>query len=205
MFKFYDIQQNSDEWFDLRKGKLTASSFSVVMANHAKGFGVPAKTLALNIALEICTGNRQESGFSNSYTMRGHELEPFARMEYENQYFVSVKNGGFFDCGRFGCSPDGLVDEDGIIEIKSVIPSTHYATLQRGNFDTAYKWQLLGNLYCTGREWMDFVSYCPEFTENKRLLVYRLYKEEYIVEIEKLQIRFKEFFKLIDEIITNIK
>jgi hypothetical protein len=188
MFNFFDVDQNSEDWFELKKGKLGASSFCAVMANYGKCFGEPAKSLALKLALEICTGKRQENGFSNAYTERGHELEPFARMEYENQYFVSVKNGGYFDCGQYGCSPDGLVDDDGLIEIKSVIPSVHYATLNRCSFDPSYKWQLLGNLYCTGRVWIDFVSYCPEFTENKQLLVYRIYRSEYSEDIEKLQI-----------------
>ncbi|WP_177412500.1 PDDEXK family nuclease [Entomomonas moraniae] len=61
-----------------------------------------------------------------------------------------ANNGGFFDCGDYGESPDGLVNDDGVIEIKSVIASTHYATLKRNLFDPSYKWQLIGHLDCAG-------------------------------------------------------
>jgi hypothetical protein len=123
---------------------------------------------------------------------------------YEDENFVNVTNGGFFDCGLYGDSPDGLIGDDGVIEIKSVIASTHYATLKRGSFDPAYRWQLAGHLDCTGRQWVDFVSYCSEFPEDKQLIVYRYERGEFEKEIERLKIRRNEFLILVDDIINEL-
>lgn len=202
---WHDVQQNSDEWAALRCGKVTASNFGCFMANEGKAFGDPAKRYALQIALERLTGKKAEVGFSNDHTERGHEQEPIARMLYESEQFCTVDNGGFFDLGLYGDSPDGLVDEDGVIEIKSVIAPTHYATMQRGSFDPSYRWQLVGHLDCTGREWVDFISYCSEFPEDSQLLVYRLKRSECEESIQRLRERRELFLTLVDEIQQTIK
>lgn len=191
--KWHDVEQNSDDWFALRLGKATASHFGTIMANEGKAFGDPAKRYALQLALEIVTGKRAEFSFSNDHMERGHEQEPIARQLYEDENFVDVTNGGFFDHGDYGDSPDGLVGDDGVVEIKSVIASTHYATIQRGAADPAYKWQLVGHLDCTGRAWCDFVSYCSDFPEPQQLVVCRLVRGDYEDEIERLRARRREF------------
>ena len=201
---FHDVEQNSDQWFDLRLGKVTASNFATIMANEGKAFGDPAKRYALQIALELANGKKAEYSFSNSHMERGHEQEPIARLLYEEEYSVTVTNGGFFEHERHGDSPDGLVDDDGIVEIKSVIASTHYDTIRRGSFDPAYRWQLIGHIDCTGRDWCDFVSYCSDFTESKRLFVSRIHREEVADEIERLNFRRADFIKLIDSIFFDI-
>ena len=205
VIQFSNVEQTTDEWMELRCGKVTASNFGIIMANEGKAFGEPAKKYALNIALERCTGNKTNHGFSNAHTERGHEQEPLARMLYEELTYSTVTNGGFFYTDRFGDSPDGLVGDAGVIEIKSVIPSTHYETLCRGSFDPAYKWQLIGHLYCTGRNWVDFVSYCDDFIESKKLLIYRLERNDYIGEMKRLHERKTQFIKLIDEITLKIR
>lgn len=202
---WHNVQQNTDEWTALRCGKVTASNFGCFMANDGKAFGDPAKRYALQIALERITGKKAEVGFSNDHTERGHEQEPIARMIYEEQYFATVTNGGFFDCGLYGDSPDGLIDDDGVIEIKSVIAPTHYATMTRGSFDPAYRWQLIGHLDCTGRAWVDFISYCSEFPEEKQLIVYRLNRTDCADELARLHARRTEFIKLVGEIENQIK
>jgi len=196
---WHDVEQNGDEWITLRLGKATASSFGLIMANDGKAFGEPAKRYALQLALEQIRGCRSEFGFTNEHMERGHEQEPVARMLYEEMNFVDIDNGGFFDCGAYGDSPDGLVSDDGLIEIKSVIPSTHYSTLCRGSFDPAYRWQLVGHLDCSERQWVDFVSYCSDFPEEKQLIIYRLNREECAEEIERLRNRRSEFINLIAE------
>jgi hypothetical protein len=201
---FHDVEQNSDEWLELRKGKATASSFGAFMANLGKPFGDPAKRYALQLALERVTGNKAEHGFSNAHMERGHAQEPIARLLYEETFFTDVGNGGFFDCGRYGDSPDGLIGTDGVLEIKSVIPSTHYETLKRGSYDPSYKWQLIGHLDCTGRDYVDFVSYCSDFTENKQLLSYRILRTDVLLEIEQLNNRREEFLIMVDKIIEEI-
>lgn len=200
----HDVPQNTDEWMALRVGKATASQFGIIMANEGKAFGDPAKRYALQIALERLTGNKAEYSFSNDHMERGHEQEPIARILYEDERFVDVANGGFFDCGEHGDSPDGLVGDDGVLEIKSVIASTHYATLKRGSFDPAYRWQLIGHIDCTGRDWVDFASYCSDFPEEKQLIVHRINRDDCADEIARLRERRTEFMLLVKEILAEI-
>ena len=205
MREFHDIEQNTDEWLDLRMGKATASQFGCFMANFGKAFGEPAQRYALQLALERLTGQRAGTGFSNEHTERGHEQEPIARMAYQEERFCEVSNGGFFDCGDYGDSPDGLVGTDGVIEIKSVIAPTHYANLKRKTFDPAYKWQLVGHLDCTGRDWVDFISFCSDFPRESQLIVYRASVDDLEDELKMLQERRTEFIALVKETMQAIE
>jgi len=198
-FKFIDVQQNTDEWFALRGGKLTSSKLGTIMANYGKAFGEPAKKYAVQVAVEQITGNPISSGYQNEHMARGHEQEPMARMIYEDENFVDVTNGGFFESEFIGCSPDGIVDNDGVIEIKSVIAPVHFASVKRQNVDPAYKWQLVGNLKFTGRDWIDFVSYCESFPVDKQLFTHRLYAKDLEEDFSKLDIRVSEFLLLVAE------
>lgn len=202
--KWHDVEQNSEEWENLRLGKITSSSFNIIMANYGKAFGEPAKKYALKLALERIKNCKSEYNYSNAHMERGHEQEPIARMLYEDLYFTEVTNGGFFDCGFYGDSPDGLVDNDGVIEIKSVIDTTHYANIKRGSIDPSYKWQVIGHLDCTGREWCDFISYCADFPETSQLIAYRIYRKDVIEEIKMLSERRKLFNDLIKNLIREI-
>src|SRR3546814_18621034 len=109
----------------------TASGYGKFMANYWAKVGDPAIRYALQIALERVTGRKAEHSFTNDHMERGHEEEPIARLRYEELHFVDVTNGGFFDCGAWGDSPDGLVAGDGVLESKSVIAPTHSAPTQR--------------------------------------------------------------------------
>ncbi|HGJ5882011.1 YqaJ viral recombinase family protein [Arsenophonus sp.] len=202
--QWYDVEQNTAAWNELRTGKVTASQFGCFMANQGKTFGEPAKRYALQIALEIIKGKKSEFSFTNGHMQRGHEQEPIARMLYEQKKEVLVTGGGFFDWGDYGDSPDGLVGNDGAIEIKSVIAPVHYETLKRKTFDPAYKWQLIGHLDCTERDWVDFVSYCADFPKEKQLIVYRLARKDCQDEINQLRLRRKDFLNLIEDTIDVI-
>jgi len=90
MLKFVDIDQNTDEWLELRGGKLTSSKLGVIMASYGKAFGEPAKKYAVNIAIEQITGFAISSNFSNEHMQRGHDQEPIARMMYEDDTFCDV-------------------------------------------------------------------------------------------------------------------
>jgi hypothetical protein len=179
--------------------------FGTFMAHYGKPFGDPAKREALRIALERVTGRRAEHSFSNDHMERGHEQEPIAKMLYSEDFFADVTNGGFFDCGAYGDSPDGLVGSSGVIEVKSVIASTHYATIQRNSYDPAYKWQLVGHLDCTGRDWVDFVSYCADFPRESQLFVSRLHRKDCAEELQQLRQRRTQFLALVDEIERDIR
>lgn len=202
--KFHDVPQNSEAWDALRLGKATASNFGTFMANYGKEFGDPAKRYALQIALERLTGRKAEHAFSNDHMERGHEQEPIARMLYAEEHFTEVLNGGFYDCGEYGDSPDGRVAESGLIEIKSVIASTHYANMLRGSYDPAYKWQLVGHLDCAHKAWVDFCSYCSDFPRESQLCVYRLHREECEDELRMLHERRAQFLELVQKTINNI-
>jgi len=204
MFKFIDIDQNTDEWFQLRAGKLTSSNLGKVMANYGKAFGDPAKKLAASIAVQQITGEPESSGYSNEHMERGHQQEPLARMLYENETFCDVTNGGFFESDFIGCSPDGMVGDDGVIEIKSVLSNVHFANIKRGGLDPAYRWQCIGNLMFTARDWMDFISYCQTFPVGKRLYVHRIRREDLGEEFAMIETRIGEFEKLVKEINTTI-
>lgn len=198
-FKFIDVNQNSDEWFALRGGKLTSSNLGKIMANFGKSFGEPAKKYAYNIANEQITGEPISSDYSNAHMERGHEQEPIARMIYEEQTFCDVTNGGFFESDFIGCSPDGLVGDSGAIEIKSVISNVHYLNVKRQKVDPAYKWQCVGNLKFTGRDWLDFISYCSTYPEGKQIFIHRIRKEDLIEEFKMIDERVAEFKSLVDE------
>lgn len=201
---WHDVPQNTEVWQSLRLGKATASNFGCIMANDGAAFGEPAKKYALQLALELATGRKAEFSFSTDHMERGHEQEPIARMLYEDAEFVDVTNGGFFDCGDHGDSPDGLIQHDGVIEIKSVTAAVHYATLKRGSFDPAYRWQLVGHLDCTGRDWVDFVSYCSEFPEASQLIVYRSTRADFKEELKRLQDRRAKFLELVQTTLASI-
>lgn len=204
MYNFYDVEQNTDEWMELRLGKVTASNFSTIMANYGKAFGDPAKKYAVQLALEQITGQKSVNSFSSEHTERGHAQEPIARMCYEHEYFCDIQNGGFFCWGKYGDSPDGLVSTDGVIEIKSVIASVHYSTLLRKSFDPAYRWQLVGHLDCTVRDYVHFISYCADFPEGKQIAVFQLDRDDCKDELEMLNERRSQFIELVESTKQNI-
>ena len=206
MANYIDVQQNTDEWLGLRGGRLTSSKLPTVMANYGKSFGEPAKRYAVNIAIEQITGSPISSTYTNDHMARGHEQEPVARMLYEEATFCDVSNGGFFDAGFVGCSPDGLVGDEGVIEIKSVVASVHFGNIKRKAVDPAYWWQCVGNVKFTNRKWLDFVSYCAEFPIESRLFIHRIFVTDLEDEFQMLDRRIGEFKGLVaqsKEIIIN--
>ena len=206
--QWIDVEQNQDEWLALRVGRVGGSTIGKIMANYGKAFGKPAHDAALQIALEQIRGVSYENGYSNAHTERGHEQEPIARQMYEEMFFCDVTNGGYFIVDDLrGCSPDGLVYDDGMIEIKSVIPSVHYETIKRGSYDPKYKWQLAYNLVCSEREWIDYVEFCADFPEGKRLFVQRLTRadiEDHRVMMVNRMFQFLELLKEKKDIIEAL-
>lgn len=201
---FHNIEQNTEQWLELRKGKVTGSSISKVMANYGKAFGDPAKKLAVDIAVTQLGGVIESDSYTNEHMERGHEQEPIARMLYEQNYFCDVARGGFYDNGFTGCSPDGHVGTNGLVEIKSVIPSVHYKRFKSGSFDSAYKWQLVFNLKETDREWIDYISYCSGFPDDKKLFDVRCYADSFKEEFKQIDTRLSEFRELIETIKEDI-
>lgn len=156
---FHNVEQNTPEWLELRKGKFTASMFKDLFAKETTQTYQDA---IYKVAFEVLTGESPES-FTNEYMQRGHELEPEARTWYEFQNDIEILNGGFFELNQWvGASPDGLVGEDGIIEIKSPKYSTMINYLIDAELPSIYKWQVQGQLYVAERGWCDFIAYHPK-------------------------------------------
>ncbi len=197
--QFHDIEQNSDEWYEIRAGRFTSSNMPKVMAVFGKAFSVPAQQYAVRIAVEQLTGKPMVNNYYNEHMERGHLQEPIARRLYEAQTFCEVSNGGFFSLDFIGCSPDGLVYDDGLIEIKSVLAHVHFANIKRGALDPAYRWQCIGNLKFTGRNWLDFVSYCADFPTHQQLYRSRIYASDLQEEFEMIDTRLNAFEKLVDK------
>lgn len=196
---FHEVEQNTPEWLQLRAGKITMSELHKIMANYGKAFGEPAKKYALDIAIEQITGLPVGSGYQNEFMDKGHEFEPIARQLYEAETFQTVLPGGFFCNDKIGYSPDGLPG-DGLVEIKSSItPWAHFERIRKQAVDSAYKWQVIGALRYTGKPWLDFVSYCPHFPEEKKLFIKRLTFDMFRTEFEQIDQRVEQFLKLISE------
>lgn len=185
----HEIEQNTEEWFQLRIGKITASNFSKIMANNGKAFGNPAKEYAMRIAIESKTGVVLET-YTSDWMERGKLLEAQARELYEGYAFSNVLPGGFCEKGRFGASADG-VPGPGLVEIKCVKYNTHFNSLIKGGYDTTYQWQIHGQMWVYDRPWCDFVSYCPDFPVEKQLYIFRVERDK---EAEKIMIERLELF-----------
>lgn len=154
----YKVEQNSDEWFALRRGKFTASTFKdLFMGENTQGY----KDAIYKVAFERLTNTSPES-FTNEYMQRGTELEPEARAWYEFEKNVEVIKAGFFEYNDWiGASPDGLVGEDGLLEIKCPKYSTMMDYLIKKELPKTYYYQVHGQLLVTDRQWCDFLAYHP--------------------------------------------
>ena len=199
---FHEVEQNSKEWFELRRGKITTSKLGVVMANHGKAFSDTAKKYAFRLAKEQITGElEEEERYSNKHMENGHLYEPIALEAYEEKTFYEVTNGGFceHEALNVGGSPDGLITPfNGGIEIKSVISWTQRTTLKRNSFDPSYRWQLLGNMWLCDLDWIDFVSYGYNYTEGKKLFTDRLDRDNHLEQLEMIEPRVNDFLELIE-------
>jgi putative phage-type endonuclease len=192
----YKVEQNSDEWFALRRGKFTASTFKdLFMGENTQGY----KDAIYKVAFERLTNTSPES-FTNEYMQRGNELEPEARAWYEFEKNVEVIKAGFFEYNDWiGASPDGLVGDSGLIEIKCPKFSTMMDYLIKKELPKTYFHQVHGQLLVTDRQWCDFIAYHPSLPK----FVLRVEREKKIDD-EILDKLFKAV-KEVEQIITKLK
>jgi len=191
--KMHYVEQQSEEWFALRLGKMTASEAQTISAN-----GAGLKTYIYKVVVGKITGKSQNSFAGNRHTERGNELEPDARISYELVRGVSVETVGFIEESEYlGCSPDGLVEDNGGLEIKCP-DDIKYFKLMIGEEkpDEAYIWQCHMSMLLTGRKWWDLLFYNPNF-EN-RMLIFRI--EPDLARREKLMIGIEKGKQLINEL-----
>lgn len=164
-----NIEQGGEEWLAIRKGKMTASHAQAI-GNNGKGLF----TYVNELMSEYYSSGEKEQ-FTSKHTERGNELEPIARQIYELETGNVVEQVGFIEYNDFiGCSPDGLIEKRGGLEIKCIDDKSYFQYLLNGEseVDTKYIWQVQMNLLITGREWWDLVIYNPNY--KKSMLVYRI-------------------------------
>jgi YqaJ-like viral recombinase domain len=155
VLQIFDCAQNSDEWFEYRRGIPTASAFSKVLA---KGEGLTRREYMMKLAGEIITGKPMKN-YRNDDMDRGHEWEPEARDLYAFETGASLQRVGFARNGRCGCSPDSLIGEDGGLEIKTAEAHILADIIDRDEFPSRHKAQVQGTLWVLGRQWWDLLVY----------------------------------------------
>jgi putative phage-type endonuclease len=195
------IEQGSESWFAQRCGKVTASRIADVMAKTKTGYGASRANYLAQLVAERLTG-RVEQSYTNAAMQHGTETEPLARAAY------SASRGVLVDLAEFcphpaieaaGASPDGYVDDDGLVEIKCPNTATHIETLLGCDVDRKYVLQMQFQMACTGRKWCDFVSFDPRMPEHLSLYVQRIHRaSELISEIEG------EVRKFLDELDSKV-
>lgn len=202
------LLQGSPEWFASRLGRVTASRVADVIAKTKTGYSTSRENYCVELALERLTGNRQES-FSNDAMKWGTETEPLARAAYEARTGAIVDEVGMVahpSIAMTGASPDGLIDADGLLEIKCPNSATHAETLlskkPEGKYITQMTWQMI----CTGRKWCDFASFDPRFPEHLQLFVTRIERDdEKCAELEAEVIGFLSDVDAMVDKLNNMK
>ena len=193
------IEQRTEEWFQQRLGKVTASRISDVIAKTKTGVSTSRQNYLVQLVSERLTGKKGDS-FVNQAMLDGIEREDAARKLYEVERNISVSEVGFFEhpvIKNSGASPDGAVHAEiegkyaGLIEIKCPIETTHTNTLMSKSVPSKYLPQIQWQMACVGARWVDFVSYNPNFPDDLKLFISRVDRDDsYIAELEAEVIKF---------------
>lgn len=196
--KVIDCVQGSDEWYAARLGKITASCFSEVL-NTGSGRG----TYMMRLAAERLTGITQ-NGYQNKIMERGSEVEPQARVYYEelNECKVNTFVGFYARDNDVGCSPDGIVGDDGLVEIKCPLTTTHLNYILKGKLPATYKPQVQGQIWVTDRKWCDFISFDPRLEQHPFFCI-RIFRDDKYIMV--LEMAIGQFLKELNEIIKKVK
>lgn len=197
------MEQRSAEWFAARLGCVTASRVKDVMASGRGGApSATRKNYMMELLCERLTGQSGGADLSrNAAVQRGVELEPFACMAYEADKGLMVVETGLVmhpTIAGFGASPDGLVGDDGVLEIKCPNTATHIATMQSERHDPQYEWQMLAQMACTGRAWADFVSYDDRLPEQLQYVCHRFERD--FKRIREMEAEIKAFLEELSEL-----
>ena len=195
------MEQRTDEWFAARLGKVTASKVSDVVAKTKSGYGASRATYMSQLLVERLTGNPTEF-YANAAMQWGTDTEPQARAAYEFITNNSVVEEGFISHPTIemsGASPDALVGDDGMLEIKCPNTSTHVQTLLDEKIPKKYVDQMQWQMACAEREWCDFVSFDPRLPEGNDFFCTRLKRDD--KRIADLESEVTDF---LDELSTQI-
>jgi putative phage-type endonuclease len=188
-----ELIQGSPEWIAARVGSLGASRLHEALARTKTGYGASRANLLAELACERLTGVPAEK-YVNAAMQNGIALEPEARAAYAWYCDADVVEVGLIKhptIANSHASPDGLVGEDGLVEIKAPQPATHLATLLGEAIPRKYLLQMAWQMASSGRQWCDFVSWCPVFPEPMQLFVKRVHRDDALIEtIERDVIEF---------------
>lgn len=204
------MQQGTQEWHNIRAGKITGTIAETlcVKGTFEFGLGAGAITAAEKVAMERLSGKPMATtGFKSSTMTRGNEYETLARRKFELQEFVKVKQIGFIesDCGTYGCSPDGLIGEDEMTEIKCfTLPNLHFDLLMNKPSKHIDMHQIKFGLFTSERKVLKFVSYYPEY-EQMPLIVRKFYADEAQNKIysERIKVFNQYVEKLMNEMVKQ--
>jgi putative phage-type endonuclease len=194
--QIHNCEQRSPEWYELRKKYPLTASEAQCIGNQGKGL----ETLCWKKMAEKYSSS-QEEGYTNQDLNRGVELEPQARDIYELETGNKTEVVGFITNENIskvgGASPDSLVGDDGLVEIKCFIDVKHLKAICNGlEIESEYQWQMQQQLLFTGRKWVDFVAYNPNF--EKALLIVKVYPD--LVMQEKIKTGLAIGEKIINDI-----
>lgn len=194
----HKVEQRSDEWFALRLGKPSASRMADVMAKTKSGPAASRKNYMMELLCQRLTG-AQEDVFVTAAMQRGTDLEPVARSAYEVQTGLMVMETGVWShpkIERLIASPDGLVGDDGLLEIKCPNTAQHVEFLRTGKPDGKYQWQMLAQMACAERDWCDFVSYDDRMPEPLQYASVRFERDD--KRIEEMEAEVRKFLEELD-------
>jgi putative phage-type endonuclease len=201
------IEQRSDQWFAARIGKVTASRVADVLAKTKSGYSASRDNYMAQLVCERLTGQREEF-FTSAAMQHGTDTEPLARAAYESLKDVLVDEVGFVPHPSIimaGASPDGLVGDNGLLEIKCPNTATHIDTLLSQTVPGKYNTQMQFQMACTDREWCDFVSFDNRLPEELQLFVkrvprdnmyIRLMEEEIVKFLNELDIKIAQLMEI---------
>lgn len=176
--------QGSQEWLAERAGCATASRFKDVLARIKSGEAADRAKYRVQLVTERLTGSPVES-YTNAAMQHGTDTEPFARMAYEEQTGAIVDEVGFVKHSEIqwcGGSPDGLVGDDGLLEIKCPYVSTVHVDTLQGGMPKAHMAQVQGLLWITERKWLDFISFDARMPEHLRVYIQRIERDPKYIE-----------------------
>jgi putative phage-type endonuclease len=198
-------EQGSQEWLQDRCGKVTASRIADLMARTKSGYSASRANYASQLICERLTGCVAPS-FTNAAMIHGTETEPEARRAYEFYIDRDVVQVGFIPHSSIemaGASPDGLIGDDGLLELKCPNSATHIETLLGGVIPDKYVKQMQFQMACTGRQWCDFASYDNRLPERMRLFVKRVDRDEEL--IGEIETEVRGFLAEIDETVAQLR
>jgi len=167
--KIHEVEQGTPAWLELRKGKMTASHATAI-----GNCGAGLKTYINELMSEYYSSGEREY-YTNKDMDRGNELEPLAAEMYEMENGVRAEKIGFVECNEFaGCSPDRLINDDGLLEIKCPDDKNYFKFLLEGEkaIKSDYIWQMQCQMFMTGRKYNIFLAYNPNF--KKSMCAYRI-------------------------------